>query len=147
MSDNKTAVVLDSGSDTTKVGFATEDAPGLVVPSVVASQDKEDRKPPLIGKDARGMMGALHLRYPVKNSIITNWDDMERASEVQTCQILLELPRRIKYYLQNSRECPVNISKRLQTPKRKIENTRNLWSFRNVMKRSLECLKHHLSKL
>lgn len=85
MSDNESAVVLDNGSETIKAGFADEDAPRLVVPSLVASQDKEDRKPPLIGKDVLGVMGAMHpsmLRYPVKNSIITNWDDMETASQV-----------------------------------------------------------------
>lgn len=32
-----------------------------------------------IGHDAQHMRGVLALRHPIKNGIIRNWDDMEKA--------------------------------------------------------------------
>lgn len=32
-----------------------------------------------IGPDAQHMRGVLALRHPIKNGIIRNWDDMEKA--------------------------------------------------------------------
>ncbi|KAL9956813.1 hypothetical protein ACROYT_G038354 [Oculina patagonica] len=84
MSANKIALVLDNGSDTIKAGFAKGEAPHTVFTSVVGHekhakrQEEADRKEPLIGQDAVELTGNLDLTYPIKNSIITNWDDMER---------------------------------------------------------------------
>jgi len=32
-----------------------------------------------IGHDAQQMRGVLALRYPMKNGVIHNWDDMEKV--------------------------------------------------------------------
>ena len=86
MSANKTAVVLDNGSDTIKAGFAKEETPHTVLTSVVGYpesakfQEVADRDDPFIGKDALHSSCNLDLTFPIKNSIITNWDDMEMVS-------------------------------------------------------------------
>ena len=86
MSANKTALVLDNGSDTVKAGFAKEETPHTVLTSVVGYaksakfQEVADREDPLIGQDALDPSSNLDLTYPIKNSIITNWDDMEMVS-------------------------------------------------------------------
>lgn len=89
MAANKTPLVLDNGSDTTKAGFAKEEAPHTVLTSVVGyekhakSLEVLDRKDPLIGQDALDLSSNLDVSYPIKNSVITNWDDMEMVSRVQ----------------------------------------------------------------
>ena len=86
MSANKTAVVLDNGSDTIKAGFAKEETPHTVLTSVVGYpksakfQEVADRDDPFIGQDALHSNCNLDLTFPIKNSIITNWDDMELVS-------------------------------------------------------------------
>lgn len=99
MTDSKPALVLDNGSDTTKAGFAREEAPHTVLTSVVGYekhakfQEVWDRNDPLIGQDSLDLSSNLDLKYPIKNSIITNWDDMEMVSRVhikfeRSCGIL-----------------------------------------------------------
>ena len=83
MSTNKTALVLDNGSDTTKAGFAKEEAPHSVIPSVLGYEKTAHGKEPLIGQDAVDLISNLDLSYPIKNSMITNWDDMEKVSRAQ----------------------------------------------------------------
>ena len=86
MSAAKAGVVLDNGSDTIKAGFAKEDAPHTVFTSVVGRpehakfQELADRDDPLVGNDALDLRSNLDLTYPIENSIITNWDDMEEVS-------------------------------------------------------------------
>lgn len=77
------AVVLDNGSDTIKVGFAEEDSLQTEFISVVGRpkyaklQERADREDPLVGSDALDQRSDLDLKYPIENSIITSWDDME----------------------------------------------------------------------
>ena len=86
MSGNKTALVLDNGSDTIKAGFAKEETPHTVLTCVVGYpesakfQEVADRDNPFIGQDAVHSSCNLDLTFPIKNSIITNWDDMEMVS-------------------------------------------------------------------
>lgn len=35
-----------------------------------------------IGHDAQQMRGVLALKHPIRNGIITNWDDMEKVNTV-----------------------------------------------------------------
>ena len=86
MSGNKAALVLDNGSDTIKAGFAKEETPHTVLTSVVGYpesakfQEVADRDNPFIGQDAVHSSFNLDLTFPIKNSIITSWDDMEMVS-------------------------------------------------------------------
>ena len=67
-----------------KAGFAGDDAPSAVFPSLVgrprykgvmASMGQRDC---YIGDEAVSKRGMLNLKYPVKHGVVTNWDDMEK---------------------------------------------------------------------
>mmetsp|Transcript_43642 Transcript_43642/g.78519 ORF Transcript_43642/g.78519 Transcript_43642/m.78519 type:complete len:380 (-) Transcript_43642:762-1901(-) len=78
------AVVCDNGSGMVKAGFAGDDAPRTVFPSLVG-RPKTQRvmmgcaeKTFYIGDDAQARRGVLALEYPLKHGVIRNWDDMEK---------------------------------------------------------------------
>lgn len=78
------ALVIDNGSGMCKAGFAGDDAPRAVFPSIigrpktrammVGAGDKEC----YIGDEAQQKRGILTLKYPIEHGIVTNWDDMEK---------------------------------------------------------------------
>jgi actin-related protein len=78
-------VVIDNGSGACKAGFAGEEAPGTVVPSVIGRPFHRhvqvfgsDAKDAFVGDNACAKAGILSLKYPVEHGIVTNWDDMEK---------------------------------------------------------------------
>ncbi|XP_063078832.1 uncharacterized protein LOC134468856 isoform X2 [Engraulis encrasicolus] len=83
MSHFKVPVVLDTGSGLMKAGFADQDLPTTIFPTVIGVPKYEEvmngsfERESYIGHDAQHMRGVLALRYPMKNGIIRNWDDME----------------------------------------------------------------------
>lgn len=87
MADNssvKPAVVIDNGSGMCKAGFAGDDTPKIVFPSIVgrphyplAMTDMELRDG-YVGEEAQNKRGILTLRYPIEHGIVINWDDMEK---------------------------------------------------------------------
>jgi len=74
-----TAVVIDNGSESCRAGFAKDDAPKVVFPSIVGRPRRGGmmgmRK--FVGDKAQRMRGILNLTNPNEHGIITNWDDME----------------------------------------------------------------------
>ena len=86
MADDDVAVlVIDNGSGMCKAGFAGDDAPRAVFPSIVGRPRHQGvmvgmgQQDPFVGDDAQGKRGTLSLTYPIEHGIVTNWDDMERA--------------------------------------------------------------------
>ncbi|XP_041951224.1 uncharacterized protein LOC121711587 isoform X4 [Alosa sapidissima] len=83
MSLFKTPIVLDTGSGLMKAGFADQSLPTTIFPTVIGVPKYEEvmnghfERETYIGHDAQHMRGVLALRYPMKNGIIRNWDDME----------------------------------------------------------------------
>jgi len=78
------ALVIDNGSGMVKAGFAGDNAPRSVFPSIIGRPRYKGimigmaTKSEFVGDEAQAKRGMLTLKYPIEHGIVTNWDDMEK---------------------------------------------------------------------
>lgn len=79
-----TAVVVDTGSHTCKAGFAGDDAPVVVLRSIVGRSTapttwfRMHHVNSHVGDDIQGEDKDFVITHPIQQGIITNWNDMEK---------------------------------------------------------------------
>lgn len=84
MVDEIHAVVIDNGSGMCKAGFAGEDVPRAVIPTIVARPRQSGvmigmgQKDSYVGEEALSKRDTLTLKFPIEHGFVTNWDDIEK---------------------------------------------------------------------
>uniref|UniRef100_A0A1A9VRY3 Actin n=1 Tax=Glossina austeni TaxID=7395 RepID=A0A1A9VRY3_GLOAU len=76
-------IVIDCGSGYIKAGFASEDRPTTVFPTIVGRPRKgivvgAAGRSSYVGEGAQSMRGVLSFKYPIDRGVVTDWDDMEK---------------------------------------------------------------------
>ncbi|GAB4838087.1 Actin-8 [Ancistrocladus abbreviatus] len=80
-------IVCDNGSGSVKAGFAGDDAPCVLFPSVVGEPRNRHlmiglgHKGVYFGDEAQARRGILRLSYPIDHGIVRDWEAMEKLWE------------------------------------------------------------------
>ena len=70
-------IVIDNGTCMTKAGFAGDDAPRKVFPTVITRPEPGTGRV-YVGDSALAIRGRLSPQYPIKRGVLQSWDGMEK---------------------------------------------------------------------
>ncbi|KAJ5067390.1 actin [Anaeramoeba ignava] len=82
--ENIQSLVIDNGSGMIKAGFAGDDAPRAVFPTIVGRLRHEeimigmDQNKSYVGDEAEYKRGFSTINYPIEHGIVRNWEEMEK---------------------------------------------------------------------
>lgn len=80
--ENAPAIVIELGSGYIRAGFAGDDGPRAVFPTIVGHPKQQGviigGKDAYFGEEAQSKRDILTLNYPIEHGLITNWDDIEK---------------------------------------------------------------------
>ena len=117
MADNGNVLVCDNGTGFVKVGYAGENFPTSIFPSLVGRpmlRGEEEAlgdvvlKDIMVGDEASAVRAMLKINYPVENGIVTSWEDMEHLWNYTFYEKMKVDPTEMKIMLT---EAPLNPKK------------------------------------
>lgn len=82
--DGSRPIICDNGPGSVKAGFAGDDAPRVVFPSVIGQPRNKHamigigQKDMYFGDEAQARRGVLRLSYPIDHGGVRDWETMER---------------------------------------------------------------------
>ncbi|KAI8619291.1 actin family [Chytriomyces sp. MP71] len=80
--EDVSAIVIDVGSATTKVGFAGDDSPKGVFPSTIGLVETGAQRQHFIGENrAFAWRDKMEMRNPMANGVVNDWDALEAIWE------------------------------------------------------------------
>ena len=109
---NLPRLVLDGGSMFFKAGFAGDDAPRAVFPSVVTGSPIPNTafirsaRNGFVGDEAIANQNCFYLEHPIQRGLITDWDQMEKVfyynNSYYSTQLLYTFSDLASYFLQQA---------------------------------------------
>lgn len=118
---SRPAIVIDSGSGSTKAGFAGAEGPRSIFPSIIGTPKSTQQmvggqnKDFFVGYEAVAKSDLLNLKQPIENGLVTNWDDMEKLWHHTFYNELLAVPEDHAVVLTEKPMCPrMNREKMIQ---------------------------------
>ncbi|KAL4613827.1 hypothetical protein ACB092_07G009000 [Castanea dentata] len=85
--DENRPIVCDNGTGSVKAGFAGDDAPSVLFPSIIGRPRNRhamigtEQKAIYFGDEAQARRGILSLSCPIEHGIVRDWEAMERLWE------------------------------------------------------------------
>ena len=78
--DDVAALVVDNGSGMCKAGFAGDDSPRTIFPSIVGRPAAYTNNI-YVGDEAWSRHSTLNIQHPIEHGFITNWEYMEKVKK------------------------------------------------------------------